>query len=149
MPEAAVGKPKRETNVKDLGFALILRGEFDLVDSVKPALHAMGISTWNCRSCEELASLLEQTEPQLVFTDSDLPDGTWLRVMRVIQNAKCRVNVFVVGKEPNTRMEDLVRECGGYRYLTTQFERELFQAEVRCAVEEVYERRGATAMDAA
>ncbi len=145
VPQSRGRAAEGDVILKDLGFALFLRGELDLVGSLKPALHEMRISSWNCRNCEEFSSLLDQTEPQLVFTDAELPDGTWLRVMRLIEGVKLPVSVFVVGQESNPRMEYLVRECGGYGYLTPQIERAPLQAAVRSALEEVQERRGAMA----
>jgi hypothetical protein len=127
--------------MKDFAFALFVNGESYLTDSLKSALHEMGISTWNCRTCKEFADLLDQTRPQLVFSDKDLADGTWLRVAKLVMDASFPAALFVVGDEPNARLGDLIRECGGYGYLTPPLEREKFQAAVRSAVEHVHGRK--------
>jgi PleD family two-component response regulator len=135
--------------MKDLAFALFVDGGSFMMEPLRPALHEMGISTWNCRTCKEFAALFDQTRPQLVFTDKDLSDGMWLRVAKLAMDADFPVSLFVVGDEPNTRLDDLVRECGGSGYLAPPFERVPFQAAVRAAVEEVYNRKCAAAETAA
>ena len=73
----------------------------------------------------------------------------WLRIAKLVMDAGFPAALFVVGDEPNTRLDDLVRECGGYGYVAPPLERAEFQATVRTAVEDVHGRKSSMSETAA
>src|SRR5215472_5063232 len=66
-------------------------------EKVELALQSQGIKTYRARSTAELPVLLEQAEsPQMIFTDTTFPDGTWADALSLV--ARHFVPVIVVSR---------------------------------------------------
>ncbi len=58
--------------------AVVVHHSQEPFGALKLALEKQGIRTFQARSCGDLGRLFKQPGlPQLVFTDTTLPDGTW------------------------------------------------------------------------
>lgn len=133
--------PAREERMREYAFALVVHERTFPFEALKPALKDMAISTWSCASCREASDLLEQTHPHLIFTDVQLPDGSWQDVLNLSQRAGSPVNVIVVSANEDTRTYLNVLEQGAFDYLAPPFERMPLEFVVRSAVEDVRARR--------
>ena len=87
---------KREFMTNHHPFAILVHDQPHPLDSLKPVLRDLSVETCSVRTCEEAGRLITQTEPQLVFTDTSLPDGSWADVVRMAERASSRVDVIVV-----------------------------------------------------
>lgn len=93
-------------------------------EALKPALRRLRVDTYSIQSCEEAKHLLDQTEPYLLFTDTMLPDGTWVDVFNLAEDAPAPIcPILVMGsKEPEFRQTAL--DCGAYDCLEPPFDSE-------------------------
>ena len=126
--------------MKEYAFGLLVSGRA-LPESLRAALREMDIATWTCESCQEVSTLLDQTHPQLVFTDTQLSDGSWRDVVNMAQQATSPVNVIVVGRTADMQFYLSVIESGAFDYFVPPFELVPLQYVVRLAVEDVRGRR--------
>ena len=79
----------------------------------------------------------------LVFTDTQLPDGTWADVLALAQKAKLPVNVIVVARVVDTRFYVEVIETGAFDFLAPPFNATDLAYVVRSAMDNVVARRAA------
>jgi DNA-binding NtrC family response regulator len=77
----------------------------------------------------------------LVFTDTQLPDGTWADVLAVAEKAKKPVNVIVVARVVNTRFYVEAIETGAFDFLAPPFNATDLAYVVRSALDNVVARR--------
>ena len=85
-------------------FAILVHDQPYPLESLKPVLRDLSVETCSVRTCEDAGRLLTQTEPQLVFTDTSLPDGSWADVLRMAERASSPVDVIVVGAKEDIRL---------------------------------------------
>lgn len=126
--------------MKGYAFALLISGRA-LPESLRMALREISVSTWTCESCQELPALIDQTQPQLIFTDTQLSDGSWRDVVNMAQQAASPINVIVVGRTADVHFYLSVIESGAFDYFVPPFELVPLQYVVRLAVEDIRERR--------
>ena len=81
----------------------------------------------------------------LVFTDTQLPDGTWADILALAQKAKLPVNVIVVARVVDTRFYVEVIETGAFDFLAPPFNATDLAYVVRSAMDNVVARRAAPA----
>jgi DNA-binding NtrC family response regulator len=92
--------------------ALLVYAEFDPLHTLRVALASQGIDTWRARSCRQASSFLAKFRPvHVIFTDMNLPDGTWLDLVR----AKPRKSapLIVVARELSARLWSEIIQQGG------------------------------------
>lgn len=128
-------------------FALLVSGRNDPLDDLKAALKNQGIEIWSARSCEEVEHLLDQTHPELVFTDTSLSDGTWANIVSLAEQASVPTAVVVVAAHPDTQLYISTMEHGAFDFIVPPFEADAMNHVLRTAVESVRRQRDRQAMN--
>ncbi len=122
--------------------ALMLHSHETPVAALKLALDNQLIYTeWahNCREATE--SLGSANPPHLVFTDTDLPDGTWSDVLDLADGASRPVSVIVVSPIADIPLYIDVMERRAFDFITHSFTTLELTHILRCAVDSVIRRR--------
>jgi len=127
-------------------FALLVSREGDSLELLKSALKNQSIGTWSVGTCEEASRLVEQTQPELVFTDPRLVDGTWLDMANMIEKAPAAVNLIVVGASENANLHAPAMTNGALDFIELPFETKSLSNVLQHAVENVRHRRMAQAL---
>jgi len=127
-------------------FALLVSREGASLEPLKAALKNQSIGTWSVDTCAEATRLVEQTQPELIFTDPRLADGTWLDMANLIEKASAPANLIVVGAAGNTDLHSAAMEKGAYDFIQPPFEATSLGHVLQHAVENVRHRRVAQAL---
>jgi|SRR5579859_4804802 len=127
-------------------FALLVSRAGASLEPLKSALKKQSIETWSVDTCEEATRLLDQTQPDLVFSDPRLADGTWLDMVNLIEKASTPVNLIVVGTTGNTDLHSSAMEKGAFDFIQPPFEATSLGHVLQQAVEDVRRRRMAQAL---
>ena len=128
--------------MKDDIRALLLQSHESPVAALKLALENHFIWTERARSCEEAtASLAGSNPPHLVFTDTDLPDGTWCDVLDLAARASLPVSVIVVSPVADVPLYIDVMRRSAFDFITHSFTTAELTYILRYAVENVRSRR--------
>ena len=100
--------------------ALLIHDEERPVAELKPLLESQGIETLQVRSCAEAEAVLVGLEPPvLIFTDTVLPDGTWVDVQSLA--ADRAAPVIVVSRFVDLPFYLEVLESGASDYMVPPF----------------------------
>ena len=126
-------------------FAILVHDQPYPLESLKPVLRDLSVETLSVRTCEEAGRLITQTEPQLVFTDTSLPDGSWADVVRIAERACSPVDVIVVGAKEDIRLYLSALEEGAFDFVLPPFEHEALEFVVESAQQDVRRRKSARA----
>ena len=103
---------------------------------VRNLLIRQGVDTLRVRDCGQAASALcFQTPPVLVFTATDLPDGTWEDVLKLSANVRAPVKVVVVSRVVDVSLYLDVLEGGGFDFVVPPFYPTEVAHIVRCATQ--------------
>lgn len=103
-------------------FALIVHSRPEPCDTLKLLLRRLGIDTFSVDSCADAAHLLEQTQPSLVFTDTKLPDGTWIDLLNLVEDAPLPVSFILIGSLQDSGLRRTALGYGAFDYLASPFE---------------------------
>ena len=90
---------KREIKMNYHLLTLLVHDQPHPLESLKPVPRNLLVETCSARTCEEA-----ETEPQLVFTGTSLPDGSWADVVRMAEMPSSPVDVIVVGAKEDMRL---------------------------------------------
>jgi DNA-binding NtrC family response regulator len=133
--------------MKKLGFALLIADNEALsLESLKPKLKERSVETFSARNCDQARRLLEQTQPDLIFTQTALTDGTWLDVLLMAERAPAPLNVIVVGSSENTDLYLSVLANGAFDFVAPPFESARLELILKAATEDVRQRRESLAL---
>ena len=103
--------------VNDL-WALLVHDRDEPVQTLERILTEMGIETWHVRSCGEARAAFQgESIPNLVLTDTSLPDGSWLDVLKAAASAPVRPPVLVVSRLVDMRLYLDVLESGAHDFV--------------------------------
>jgi len=127
-------------------FALLVHDRPSPLESLKTDLNNLSVKTWSARSLDEAAKLLDQTHPELVFTDTQLADGTWSEVVSLVERAGAPANVIVVGSHVDIRVYVSAMESGAFDFIVPPLEPESLLHVVGVAIDNVRRRREAEAV---
>jgi DNA-binding NtrC family response regulator len=101
-------------------------------EKLELALNSQGIKTYQARNSAEMLVLLEQSDsPQMIFTDTTLPDGTWMDVLRLA--AQHLVPVIVVSRLVDLALYVDCLERGALDFIVPPFVGADLAHIVRCA----------------
>jgi two-component system, NtrC family, response regulator PilR len=103
-------------------FALVVHGRPEPCQSLKPVLRKLGVDTYSVSSCEEAAQLLEQTHPYLVFTDTRLPDGTWIDIVNLAEDSPVPVCAILVGRSKDAATSEAALNYGAFDLISPPFD---------------------------
>jgi DNA-binding NtrC family response regulator len=112
------------------------------MEPLKVALRDLSVETCCVRTCEELRRLLPQTQPDLIFTDTSLPDGSWVDVLSFVEKAESPADVIVVGIDKDMRHVSAL-ERGAFDFVLPPFERQALDFIVQSARHDMLRRRQA------
>ena len=109
---------------------------------LKKALENHLIQIDRARTCKEARwRLTSSNPPPLVFTDTELLDGSWTDVVDLAAGAREPVNVIVVSPFADIPPYMAVMERRAFDFVTHSFTIPELNHIVRCAVEDVSSRR--------
>lgn len=94
------------------------------------------------RDCEEACVALKRDRvPQLVLTDTKLPDGSWEDILKSAVIAREPVNVLIISRVGNIALyrEAIVR--GAFDFITPNIPPVIFVQVLKSAAEDVHRRR--------
>ncbi len=112
-------------------------------ERLKTALKDLNVGISIVNSLEAAKRLIPQTEPDLIFTDTDLPDGSWPDVIKLVKRSKTPSNVIVVSPCEDVPLYLSALERGAYDFVLPPFEHEALDFVVACAGENARGRRRA------
>src|SRR3990172_9062604 len=129
-------------------FALLVHDRANPLGSLQVLLKDHSVETWGAKTWEEVARLLDQTQPELLFTDTTLPDGTWVDVVNMAEKAAVPTNVIVVGSCTDPNLYISAMESGAFDFILPPFEAEAVRHVLNVAIENVRRRREHLAVQA-
>ncbi len=131
--------------MNDRIFALLVHDNPDSLIKLKWALRKLGVETYSVRNCQEAEGLLPQTQPQVVFVDITLTDGSWADAIHLAEKAEVPPNVIVVGSSTNIDLYLSAMERGAFDFLAPPFELEPLEYVVHSAALDARARKQAMA----
>ena len=124
-------------------WALVVCGREDHLVSLRQILDPL-VKVADARTCEEAARYLERPNPpHVVFTDTAMPDGSWLDVLKLAARAPRPVNVIVASRAPDVRLYMEAMDAGAFDYVTASSLVPEVAHVLRNAAESVLSRREA------
>jgi DNA-binding NtrC family response regulator len=124
--------------------ALLVHHNSETLAILKGALERQGMHTIHAESRAQAKRMLGGLNPApLVFTEAQLPDGTWADVLAVAEKATQPVNVIVVARVVDTRFYVEAIETGAFDFLAPPFVATDLAYVVRSALDNVVARRSA------
>ncbi len=129
--------------------AMVVRQSSETLASLKYALERQGMSILQADSRARAIQMLGRQNPApLVFTDTELPDGTWADILAEAERAAQPVIVIVVARVVDTRFYLEAIETGVFDFIAPAFVAPDLGYVVRGALDNVAARRGARARNA-
>ena len=102
--------------------AAVLLSRQPHLDELRSVLRNHGIRTLDAPSCQEALRILEQSDsPQLVFTDTELPDGNWVDVLSLREKASAPVEVIVMSRSVDVKLYLDTMELGAFDFIALPF----------------------------
>jgi len=125
---------------------LLLLNPSGPLQSLSQELESQSVRTRQATSCAEAARLLAAVNPpEVIFTETQLPDGNWADVVRLAQKASQPVNVIVVSRLVDIRLYVETLQNGAFDFIAPPFEPSELSHVLRCAVGNVTTRRNVLA----
>ena len=122
-------------------FALVVHDRSEPCQALKPVLRRMGVDTLSVSSCADAVLLLEQTHPHLVFTDTQLPDGTWRDLVNLADRAAAPTCVILVGPSKDPEMLQAALNHGAFSFICPPFDADAISQILNQALALVSNRR--------
>jgi DNA-binding NtrC family response regulator len=89
--------------MKSTATALIVCEDADMLCQLEKALADPLANTWSARTCREATELVAHRGiPELIFTQTEFPDGSWRNILNLAQTVFPTASVILV-----TRLEDI------------------------------------------
>jgi len=126
--------------------AMVVHQNSETLASLKSALERQGMSILLADSRTRAIQMLGGQNPApLVFTDTELPDGTWADILAEAERATQPVNVIVVARVVDARLYLDTIETGAFDFIAPPFVATDLEFVVRSALDNVAARRGVRA----
>lgn len=101
---------------------LMIYDQRDPSEALLRVLRRLGMEVRHVHTFQEASLLLKQPgAAEMVFTDTDLPDGTWLDVLRQAQQHHEFLPVIVVSRIPDIDLYLEALESGAFDFVTPPF----------------------------
>jgi DNA-binding NtrC family response regulator len=124
--------------------ALLVHHNSETLAMLKGSLERQGMRVLHAESQAQAKRMLGGLNPvPLVFTATQLPDGTWADILAVAEKAPQPVNVIVVARVVDTRFYVEAIETGAFDFLAPPFNATDLAYVVRSALDNVAARRAA------
>jgi DNA-binding NtrC family response regulator len=124
--------------------ALLVHHNSETLAILKGALERQGMHIIEAQSRAQAKRMLGGLNPApLVFTDTQMPDGTWADILAVADKAAEPVNVIVVARVVDTRFYVEAIETGAFDFLAPPFNATDLAYVVRTALDNAVARRAA------
>jgi DNA-binding NtrC family response regulator len=124
--------------------ALLVHHNSETLAMLKAALERQGVRVTCAESRAQAKRMLGGPNPlPLVFTDVQLPDGTWADILALAEKAAQAVNVIVVARIVDTRFYVESIETGAFDFLAPPFVATDLAYVVRGAFQNAAARRAA------
>ena len=94
------------------------------MDSLRKVLHDLTVDTAMVGKPDEAARLLSQIRPDVIFTDTVWPHGSWVDVVKTSHRAKHPARVVVVHPTGNIELYVTAMENGAFDFVVPPFEHE-------------------------
>ena len=122
--------------------ALLVYHNSETLATLKGVLERQGVRVLQAESRAQAMRLLGGLDPMpLVFTDTQLPDGTWADILALADKAAQPVNVIVVARVVDTRFYVEAIETGAFDFLAPPFVASDLAYVLRSALDNVASRR--------
>jgi DNA-binding NtrC family response regulator len=122
--------------------ALLVHHNSETLVTLKGALERQGMHVIHAQSRAQAKRMLGGLDPvPLVFTETQLPDGTWADILAVAEKAAKPVNVIVVARVVDTRFYVEAIETGAFDFLAPPFNATDLAYVVRSAFDNAIARR--------
>lgn len=105
-------------------FALAVHDRPEPCEALKLVLRRLGVDTFSVTTRAEAVLLLEQTHPHLIFTDVQLPDGSWTDLVNLADNAAVAACVILVGSSEGPEVVQSARKHGAFTFISPPFDSE-------------------------
>lgn len=128
-------------SLKSKVFALVVHDRPEPCQSLKPVLRRLGVDTFSVNSCADAVLLLEQTHPHLIFTDTQLPDGTWIDLINLADCTSVPTSVILVGPSEDPEMVQSAHNYGAFGFISPPFDTETVSQILTQATDLVRTRR--------
>lgn len=128
---------------KDI-LALLVFAETDRLKGLQQELQQQSVKTRQVRTCTEAKEFIKrEAKPDIIFSDTSVPDGTWADVLRMARKEHPSAEVVVVSRLPDTKLYMDVMERGGFDFMTPPFSKTEVAHVVESATVEASKRWGA------
>lgn len=123
--------------------ALLVYNQDDPLSGLSLALQTQPAETSRARTCQQAIRLIQGSDdqPDVVFTDTSLPDGTWADVVSAARQAPSPVDVIVVSRWPDVKVYVDALERGAFDYMSPPFRAVEVDHVLKCATSDVVARR--------
>jgi DNA-binding response OmpR family regulator len=122
-------------DVEERSAALLVYGQDHPLRELADLLTGQGVETSRARDCAQAArALRSQTPPVLVFTATNLADGSWEDILRTASTACCPVPIVVVSRQEDVSLSLRVWESGGANCIAPPFRESEIAGVVRGAM---------------
>jgi two-component system response regulator PilR (NtrC family) len=115
-------------------FALIVHERPEPCQGLKLVLRRLGVDTVSVGGCEEAEHLLEQTHPHLLFTDTKLPEGTWIDVLNLAECAPAANCAILVNASKDPELFRAARDYGAFDCVSPPFKTETISELIQRAI---------------
>jgi two-component system, NtrC family, response regulator PilR len=122
-------------------FALVVHDRPEPCQALKPVLRHLGVDTFSVSGCADAFLLLEQTHPHLIFTDTQLPDGTWIDLVNLTDGAAVSTCVILVGGSKDPEVSQAALNYGAFGFISPPFDAETISQIVSRALTQVFTHR--------
>ena len=120
---------------------LLVSAEGEHSIDLERALNNQSIRPLRASSCQEARGFLKKAKPpHLLFTDTNLPDGTWADLLSLAREAREPVNVVVVSPVDDMGLYLEAMQQGAFDFVSAPFPTVDLAHVVQCASNDV-ERR--------
>jgi DNA-binding NtrC family response regulator len=87
-------------------------------------LKRLGVDTFSVTGCTDALHLLDQTHPHLIFSDTNLSDGTWIDVVNLAEIAAVPTCAILVGHSKDPEMFQAALSYGAFDFISPPFDAE-------------------------
>jgi DNA-binding NtrC family response regulator len=122
--------------------ALVVHSQREPMSSLGHMVEQENVVVDHASTCgEAFVMLWGGRPPHLVFTDTTLPDGSWVHILALARQAPTPVNVIVVSSHVDIALYLETLDQGAFDFITPPFEAREIAYTLRCAVSDVRRRR--------